>query len=260
MIAETGVGMPLAGASVQETANPWQWLSEAFGVYRRQWKASLVYGAVFVAIGYGIALMLAGAGLIAAMPVAVGAFALAGPLMAAGLYAIARADEEGRTASLGEVFMPRAASGEQIAYLGVIILVAMFFWTIVAIGLFVIFLGGEVSTWSEYVSFALSTPRGVSMLSLGTVLGGLIASMIFAVTAFSIPMLMDRECDFATAIGLSLQAVLSRPKEMFLWAWIIVVSVAIGAATMLIGFVLLFPLLGFATWRGYRSVFPGPSS
>ncbi|MEM0929543.1 MAG: DUF2189 domain-containing protein [Pseudomonadota bacterium] len=258
-MAESAPAM-VPSLSPKETAKPWQWLSEAFGVYSRQWRVSLAYGAVFVAIGYGIALVLAGAGLIAAMPVAVGAFALAGPLMAAGLYAIARADEQGRSATFREVFVPQAASGSQIAYLGVLILVAMFFWTIVAIGLFVIFLGGQVSSWGDYVSFALSTPRGVSMLSLGTVLGGLIAAIIFAVTAFSIPMLMDREKDFATAIGLSVQAVLSRPKPMALWAWIIVFSVAVGAATMLLGFVFLFPLLGFATWKGYRSVFEPSSS
>jgi uncharacterized membrane protein len=234
-------------------------MQEAASVYRRHALLSAGYGLLFVAIGYGIMLALAGAGLVTAMPVALGAFALAGPIMAAGLYAVVRADEAGREPSLGEVLRPRAASPIQIAYLGVIVLVAMLFWTLMAIGLFVIFLSGDVQGWGEFTRTALSTPRGIAMIVLGTLVGGVIAAAIFATTAFSIPMLMDRETDFATAIAESMRTVLSNPREMFLWAWIIVLCIAFGAVTMLIGFVFVFPLLGFATWKAYRSFFPDGS-
>ncbi|MEE4210318.1 MAG: DUF2189 domain-containing protein [Parvularcula sp.] len=238
---------------------PWTWVREGADIYRRHVLLSVGYGLLFVLIGYVILLSLGSIGLVAAMPVAFGAFALAGPLMAAGLYGIARADEEGQRPSFSEVLLPKAASPMQILYLGVIILVAMMMWTIVAIGLFVIFLGSSISGWEAFAQFVLSTPEGIAMLVIGTLTGGVIAAAIFATTAFSIPMLMDRETDFATAIASSVGAVLSRPKQMFLWAWIIVLSVAVGAATFMVGFVFLFPLLGFATWRGYRSVFPPAS-
>jgi uncharacterized membrane protein len=234
-------------------------MSEAVAIYRRQWLLSVGYGLLFVLIGYGIAAGLIISGMAAALPVAVGVFALVGPLMAAGLYAIARADEAGRQARFREVLLPHAASPMQIAYLGVIILVASFLWVVAAIGLFAIFASRGASEWIGFMPYVLSTPSGIAMMAYGTLTGGFIAATIFALTAFSIPMLMDREIDFATAIMRSVETVLSQPKRMALWAWIILASVGMSVLTLFAGFVLFFPLLGFATWRAYRSNFPSLS-
>jgi uncharacterized membrane protein len=236
--------------------HPWRWMGEATGIYRRHWALSAGYGLLFVLLGYGIGFLLRGAGMAAAMPVAIGAFALAGPLMAVGLYTVAKADEEGRRVRFREVLFPRAASPLQIAYLAVMILVAVLLWIIAAIGLFAIFAGQVANEWSAFISFALSTPAGITMVIVGTLVGGFVAATIFVAAAFSVPMLMDRPTDFASAVGQSVQTVLQNPKAMLLWAWIILLSVAVSAATLLIGFALLFPLLGYATWRGYRTYFP----
>lgn len=234
---------------------PWQWVNEAVGVYQRQAVLATGYGLVFVVAGYAIVWLLSSNNLMSVLPVAIGAFALAGPLLAAGLYAIARADEEGRKASFSEVLLPSAASPQQIAYLGVIIVVAMGFWALIAAALLIAMGDREASSLAEFASFALSTGRGVSMILLGSVLGAAIAGGIFSVCAFSIPFLFDQQSDFATAIARSVAAVKAQPKAMLLWAWIIAVSIAICGVTLLLGFVFLFPLLGFATWIGYRDVF-----
>ncbi|GGY45582.1 DUF2189 domain-containing protein [Parvularcula lutaonensis] len=241
--------------ALRSTDSPWDWLGEAVGIYRRQFLISLGYGLLFVAIGYGLFGVLAASGLASVIPIAIGAFALVGPLMATGLYAVARADDEGRRATIRETLLPRAASPTQIAYLGVILLVAVLFWTIIAAALFAIFHASGLSSLSEFAAFALTTPRGIAMLAIGSILGGLMAFGIFAMTAFSIPMLMDRHVDFATAIGASIEAVKRHPRTMLLWAWLIALSLFVGAATFLLGFAVLFPLLGYATWVGYRSTF-----
>lgn len=249
-----------AGRTAEGTGAPWRWIAEAVGVYRRQLAISVGYGLLFVVIGYGLFALLVSAGLISAMPMALGAFALVGPLMAAGLYAVARVDDLGGKANLGDALFPRAASPTQIAYLGVILLVAVFFWTVVAAALFAIFHAAGLSSLEEFTAFALTTPRGLSMIAVGSVLGGLIAFGIFSVSAFSIPMLMDRHVDFATAIGASVQTVKTRPAKMILWAWVIALFTAVGAATFLLGFIFLFPILGYATWIGYRDVFGSTGS
>jgi uncharacterized membrane protein len=41
---------------------------------------------------------------------------------------------------------------------------------------------------------------------------------------------------------------------MLLWAVIIVVLMAIGFATWMIGLVLVFPWLGHASWHAYRDL------
>ncbi len=240
---------------LKEREGPWRWLSEGAEVYSRQPLLSAGYGLLFTSLGYAVAFALTRAGMAAAFPVAVGLFALIGPLMAAGLYAIAKADEEGRRASAREVLFPKAASPTQIGFLGVVILVSVFLWILAAIGIFAVFLPTTAASLTGFAAYSFGTAQGIGMLILGTVVGGFIAAVIFAMTAFSIPMLMDRKTDGFTAIGRSVQHVLGRPREMLLWAWLIALSVAIGAATLLVGFVYLFPLLGYATWRGYRRSF-----
>lgn len=234
---------------------PWRWLEKGWADYRRNPVLAAGYGVLFVAIGYAIILGLTSLGMTAAIPVAVGAFALIGPLMAGGLYSFARTLEQGRTPGWKDVMFVKSTSPIGVAYLGVILLIGLFVWTLCALGLLVMFAGGQYIAPGEFISFALGTASGLSLLTVGTLVGGAIAFGIFSITAFSIPMLIDREVDFATAMGASVKTVLAQPRPMLLWAWIIAASIAIGAATLLVGFVLLFPLIGLATWHGYKEAF-----
>lgn len=234
---------------------PWTWLEKGWADYKKQPLFAVTYGVIFVLIGYGIIFGLKSLGLMAAMPVAVGAFALVGPLMAAGLYALARALERGEQPKWGDIFFVKVTSPVQVAYLGVFLLVFFFVWALCAMGLLVIFAASNYIQPAEFLDFATSTLPGLALLGVGTAIGGFIALTIFSLTAFSIPMLIDRDIDFATAMAASFNTVNAQRKPMLLWAWIIGGSVVIGAVTLLIGFILLFPLIGLATWHGYRDAF-----
>ena len=41
-------------------------------------------------------------------------------------------------------------------------------------------------------------------------------------------------------------------KTMFLWAVMVAVFTAVGFLTAMVGFIVIIPLLGYATWHGYR--------
>jgi uncharacterized membrane protein len=41
---------------------------------------------------------------------------------------------------------------------------------------------------------------------------------------------------------------------MLLWAWLIAILCAMGLATLFVGLVIVFPLVGHATWHAYRSI------
>ena len=41
---------------------------------------------------------------------------------------------------------------------------------------------------------------------------------------------------------------------MLLWAWLVAVLTAFGVATMFLGLIVVFPLIGHATWHAYRSI------
>ena len=61
-----------------------------------------------------------------------------------------------------------------------------------------------------------------------------------------------------SAISASLTAVLLNPKPMALWAGLIAGFMALGIATMFVGLVVAFPLVGHATWHAFRDVVPEP--
>jgi uncharacterized membrane protein len=67
-------------------------------------------------------------------------------------------------------------------------------------------------------------------------------------------MLLDRDVDIYTAMATSLIAVGRNIPAMVVWAILIVALTAIGFATMLLGLVVIFPVLGHATWHAYRDL------
>jgi uncharacterized membrane protein len=74
----------------------------------------------------------------------------------------------------------------------------------------------------------------------------------FAVSAFSLPMIDDRDTDTVTALVTSVNAVLRNKRAMVVWAAIIGLAVLAGFATAFVGFVVLIPLLGYSTWHAYE--------
>jgi uncharacterized membrane protein len=67
-------------------------------------------------------------------------------------------------------------------------------------------------------------------------------------------MLMARDTDVLTAIITSWRAVLENPKPMLLWGWLIALLTGFGLATLFVGLIVTFPLVGHATWHAYRGL------
>lgn len=246
-------------AADADAAAPWRWMTAGWRDLRRAWPMSLAYGAVFVAAGLAITVGLLRVGWGAAIPAAVGGFALAGPVMAAGLYEISRRLEAGEPLSWRAVFFVKTAAPGQLAFLAALLVVALLAWARTATLLFALFAYGRNPTIAEFSQFALATPNGLAMLTVGAAVGGLIAFGVFSCTALAAPILMHRQVDAFTAMAASIQAVRARPKTMLVWAWIVAVTVALGAAFALVGLVVAFPLLGHATWHAYRAMIDDPA-
>jgi uncharacterized membrane protein len=74
---------------------------------------------------------------------------------------------------------------------------------------------------------------------------------VFFLSVFTQPILMERKVDLATAVLTSMNSVWVNKGPMMLWASIILASVLIGFATWFVGFIVLMPIIGYATWHGY---------
>jgi uncharacterized membrane protein len=90
-----------------------------------------------------------------------------------------------------------------------------------------------------------------TFLLIGSAVGSIFALLTFLFSAFSLPMICDREVDAVTAIVTSVNAVMRNKRTMIVWILAIVGLTAVGFATALIGLAVTVPLLGHATYHAY---------
>tara|TARA_B110000003_G_scaffold111901_1_gene114558 strand:- start:562 stop:849 length:288 start_codon:yes stop_codon:yes gene_type:complete len=95
---------------------------------------------------------------------------------------------------------------------------------------------------------------------VGSITGGLFAALGFAVSVFSISMLIDREINYFSAMGLSFNATTHNFKRMTQWAVVIYVAVLSGVVTGLVDLIVIFRLLGYASWHAYCDLFKGETA
>ena len=90
------------------------------------------------------------------------------------------------------------------------------------------------------------------MLTVGTIIGAIFAAVLFSLTVVSLPLLLDREVDFITAMITSVSVVLTNPLIMLVWGLIIASLIFTGMALWFVGLLVVLPVLGHATWHLYR--------
>jgi uncharacterized membrane protein len=96
--------------------------------------------------------------------------------------------------------------------------------------------------------------QGQWLFMLWLLLGGLGAALVFALTAVSVPLLLDRDVGLRTALLASVRAVGDSPVAMGFWATLIMLATTLCLASALLGFVVAIPVIGHATWHAYREV------
>ena len=145
-------------------------------------------------------------------------------------------------------------SGGQVLFTGVLLCLLMLLWMRAAVIIYALFFGLRPFPGLDHVAPMLfTTPIGWAML-VGTVVGGLFAAFSFAISAFSIPMLLDERTDAFTAMGTSISLVWNNLPVMLAWGAIVLVLFLVSLVTGLVGLIVVFPLLGHATWHAYSAI------
>lgn len=213
----------------------------------------LAFAAVYVLGGWLIFWALTAKGQIWwTLPASAG-FPILGPFIACGFYEISRRLETGQPLRAGEIFgVIFRQKDRQIPSIAAVIVVFFLFWNFLAHMIFALFLGRATMTNVSSSLTIFTTPEGMTMLAVGTVVGAVFATLLFSLTVVSLPMLLDRDVDFVTAMLKSLSLVQENPVLMLGWGAMIGVILFAAMLPWFLGLFLALPVLGHATWHLYR--------
>lgn len=232
-------------------SRPFIWLSRGWDDLLHHRMASLAYGLLVSVIGWIAFSYERHPYFVAA---AITAFMLMGPLMAAGLCELSRCRDSNETADFDSSL--KALRPNHDSLLGVanrLVLIAAA-WFILSYVVMQLAFGSvaphfEQTVWGD-VLHQLSNQQIFAYLCSA----GMLAVIVFVLSVVTVPMIIDRHVDSATAIKTSLRVSAKDWPAMLVWAILVALLIVVGLATYMVAMVVIFPLLGHATWYAYRDL------
>lgn len=240
----------LAPLRLPAFSDPFQWLARGTRDFMRAPMIGLFFGACFVAMGWALVFVFRNAG---AYLLALSAgFLLVGPFFCMGLYHVSDRLELGERPRLLDAAMAWRRKLDTLAIFGLVLLVLEMLWARASLVVFALTFHGGLPDFAGSLK-GLVNPQNVEFILAWTALGGVFATIIFAVSVVSIPMILDRRSDAITAGLTSIRLVLARPAVMLLWAAIITILVVVAMLPGFAGLLVVGPILGHASWHAYRA-------
>ncbi len=232
----------VASSKILPLAAPIQWIQQGAEDMKKAPVVSLLYGLVMTLLSILIAYSSWKFGTLGLYLGMASGFLLLGPVLAIGLYSFSCQLEQGRKPVVGYCVREGGSHIKDMLIFSFILLIVFLVWARAATTIHIFFPAN-----ADYTALDLAL-----FLGIGTAIGAIFSTVVFTASAFSLPMIMDRKTDAITAVITSVNAVLRNKLTMLVWASIIVSFVAVGFLTFFIGFIVLLPLIGHATWHAYR--------
>ena len=214
--------------------------------------ASMVFATLFALIGLVLLLALGNFGISPmALPFA-GGFMLVGPALLTGFFRLAAISAAGGRPRLFDAFPAFLQAPAGLWLLALLCAFLFLIWITDAAILYTLMIGNHqqgidwlFSLQGETVAFEL----------WGMLMGSVLAFIILAVSAFSVPLLHERRVQLVQAVSASVRGVFANFSTMI--AWGLVISAAIFVSILLLPLLtVVLPVLAYASFNLYRKVFP----
>jgi uncharacterized membrane protein len=223
----------------------WRVANETRGV-------SIIYSGVFVFGGVFIIGGLLVLGWAPFVIAAAGAFMLLGPAILAGYFGVASVWERGLLPRFADVIDGFANASSAIWALALVCgLLFMIFVTDAAI--LYAYMVGNAPVWlSELPPLSESVSRFVVWSAVS---GAIVAFLLYAISAFAVPLLCERRADLVEAVVVSVKVVFGNFAVAMLWA-LLISTLVIASVVILPLLPLVLPWLAYASRALYREVLP----
>ena len=232
------------------TADPervFYWLKRGWYDLRAAGKPSLLHGLLVVALSLAIlAMTLLRWELVM---IAASCFVFIGPFLATGLYAVSKSLSAGGRPSIGDAINGWLHASKCLFRFGLLLVLACVVWVAFSLAMFYFFVNVRIADPADFLRYVLTQHDGLFLL--WSVLGGLYAALAFSITVVTMPLLVDRDVSLWLGISTSVRAVSENPVAMVWWAMIILMLTAVSFASGTLGFIVLYPLMGHASWHVY---------
>jgi len=229
--------------------DPLRWLLLGWRDFVRAPAIGLFYGACFMVMGWALLEVYEQA---PAYTMALSAgFLLMGPFLCLGLYRVSQRLEKGEKPDFGDSLLAWDTRTGQLAIFGFVLLVLEMLWGRATLVVFAVSFDGMPDFKGSLL--ALLEPENLPFIAAWVAVGAVFASLIYAVSVVSIPMILHRQTDAVTAGLTSLRLVLTQTGVMVWWGLLITLLVGLALLPWFAGLLLAGPVIGHASWHAYRA-------